>query len=158
VGPAFLGGAHPLARVSGVTNGIVIHGERGAQCYIGPGAGPGVTAATLLDDVIEIVSERRVLAPPPETMHRADSVERPESSWFLRLDGDARHADIADLLGCFGIWCIRIAQRGDRVYALTCHAGHERVRGALDALQAATGIAPTAVPAIVDVETGEARR
>ena len=62
VGPAFVAGAHPLARVSGVTNGIVIqpcaaspaaHG--GALCFIGPGAGPDVTAATLLDDVAELV-------------------------------------------------------------------------------------------------------
>jgi len=50
VGPAFLSDAHPLARVSGVTNGVVIEAKGGAQCYIGPGAGPDVTAATLLDD------------------------------------------------------------------------------------------------------------
>lgn len=150
VGPAFLGGTHPLARVSGVTNGVVIDAERGAQCYIGPGAGPDVTAATLLDDVSEIVSERRVLAPRPETMHRAESVTRPDSGWFLRLTGDARHADIADLLGSYGIWCTRLARRGDRVYALTCQAGPSRIQSALDALRAATGVAAAAFPAIAE--------
>ena len=68
VGPAFVGGTHPLARVSGVTNGIVIAGRsRGRlQCFIGPGAGPDVTAATLLDDVAELMAERRVRTPAPE--------------------------------------------------------------------------------------------
>ena len=35
----------------------------GAQCFIGPGAGPDVTAATLLDDVAELMTERRVRTP-----------------------------------------------------------------------------------------------
>ena len=157
-GPVFLGGAHALARVAGVTNGIVIHAERGALCYIGPGAGPEVTAATLLDDVAEIVAERRVLAPPPEPVGTAASVERPESSWFLRLSGDARHADVADLLGSYGIWCTRLSRRGDRVYALTCHAAFERIHAALDALQGATGVAAAAFPAILEMETPEAHR
>jgi len=150
VGPVFLGGTHPLARVSGVTNGIVIDADRGALCYIGPGAGPDVTAATLLDDVTEIVTERRVLTPPPDTMHRADSIVRPDSGWFLRLTGDARHADIADLLGSYGVWCTRLARRGDRVYALTCHTSGSRVHGALCALQAATGVSTAAFPAIAE--------
>src|SRR5260370_1009432 len=80
VGPAFVGGTHPLARVAGVTNGVVIDAPRGAQCYIGPGAGPDVTAETLLDDVAEIVRERRVLAPPPEPVHTAASVSHPDSA------------------------------------------------------------------------------
>src|SRR5262249_31927140 len=58
VGPAFVPAAHPLARITGSTNGIVLDAIAGAQCFVGPGAGPDVTAATLLDDVIEIVSER----------------------------------------------------------------------------------------------------
>jgi homoserine dehydrogenase len=150
VGPAFLGGTHPLARVAGVTNGVVIDAERGAQCYTGPGAGPDVTAATLLDDVTEIVSERRVLVPPPEPVRAAVSVARPDSSWFLRLTGDARHADIADLLGSYGIWCTRQSRRNDRVYALACHATSARIQGALAALQAATSVAAAAFPAIAE--------
>ena len=150
VGPVFLGGTHPLARVSGVTNGIVIDADRGALCYIGPGAGPDVTAATLLDDVSEIVSERRALTPPPETIHRAESIARPDSGWFLRLAGDASHADVADLLGSYGVWCTRIARRADRVYALACPASPARMQSALDALRAATGVATAAFPAIAE--------
>jgi len=150
VGPAFLGATHPLARVAGVTNGVVIDAERGAQCYIGPGAGPDVTAATLLDDVSEIVRERRVLAPPAERVQQATSISRPDSGWFVRLTGDARHADIADLLGCYGIWTTRLTRRGARTYALTCHAAPDRAHAALEALQAATGVAAAAFPALTE--------
>jgi homoserine dehydrogenase len=150
VGPAFLAGTHPLARVAGVTNGIVIDAERGAQCYIGPGAGPDVTAATLLDDVAEIVRERRVPAPPAEAVRPASSITRPDSGWFLRLSGQPRHADVADLLGAYGVFCTRLARQGNRAYALTCHAGVDRIHAALDALHAATGVAATALPAIVE--------
>ena len=148
VGPAFLNAAHPLVRVSGVTNGIVIDAERGAQCYIGPGAGPDVTAATLLDDVVEIVTERRVRTPNADPVRTAASVTRPDSGWFVRLTGNPRPSDVADLLGHYGIWCTRIARRADRVYALTCPASVARVNAALDALQAATGVTASAFPAL----------
>lgn len=150
VGPAFLGGAHPLARVAGVTNGVVIDAERGAQCYIGPGAGPDVTAATLLDDVAEIVRERRAAAPHVAPVRTATSIVRPDSAWFVRLTGRAGHADTADLLGSYGIWCTRLARRGDRSYALTCTAAPDRINAALDALQAAAGGEAAAFPAIVE--------
>jgi len=147
VGPAFLGATHPLGRVSGVTNGVVIDADRGAQCYIGPGAGPEVTAATLLDDVSEIVTERRVRTPSAETVTAASSVTRPDSDWFIRIAGAGRPADVADLLGSYGIWCARLERRGDRVYALTCHATPARLHAALDAVQAATGATTAAFPA-----------
>ena len=150
VGPAFLGGAHPLVRVSGVTNGVVIDADRGAQCYIGPGAGPDVTAATMLDDVAEVVTERRVRTPNAEVVRTATSVSRPDSGWFVRLTGAATQSDIADLLGHYGIWCTRIARRGDRVYVLTCHASQPRIHAALDAVQAATGVAAAAFPALAE--------
>jgi homoserine dehydrogenase len=151
IGPAFVAGAHPLARVSGVTNGIVIHPARlhqGPLCFIGPGAGPDVTADTLLDDVAELVAERRVRTPQPEPSQTAVSITRPHSGWFVRLSGPARESDVADLLGSYGIWSTRLARRGDRTYVLTCPASYARVLSALDALQAATGAAAAAFPAI----------
>lgn len=150
VGPAYLAGSHALARVAGVTNAVVIDAERGAQCYIGPGAGPDVTAATLLDDISEIVTERRVRTPPAEIVHPASSVTRPESGWFVRLTGTARPADIADLLGAYGVWCTRLERRGDRVYGLTCTATTARIHAALDAVHAATAASAGVFPAILE--------
>ena len=153
VGPAFVGGTHPLARVSGVTNGIVIVPQQpgqGVQCFTGPGAGPDVTAATLLDDVAELMTERRVLTPSPEPSAPAASITRPHSAWFVRLGGEARESDVADLLGSYGIWTTRLARRGGRTYVLTCPASYARVQSALDALQAATGATAAAFPAVLE--------
>lgn len=158
VSPAFVGGLHPLARVAGVTNGIVIRGERGTQCYIGPGAGPDVTAATLLDDVAEVVTDRRVRTPSPSATQVAASIVRPDSAWFLRLTGAVRpstglrasDADVADLLGSYGIGCSRLARRDDRTFVVTCPASHARLSSALDAVQAATGGTAAAYPALLE--------
>jgi homoserine dehydrogenase len=150
VGPAFLSGGHSLARVAGVTNGIEIRSGAGTQSYIGPGAGPDVTAATLLDDVAEVVTERRVRTPSPALAIRARSVVRPESAWFVRLDGPTRESDVADLLGSYGIWCRGLARHGDRTFALTCTAGHARVTAALGALEAAIAVKAAAFPALID--------
>ena len=149
VGPAFVGGAHPLARVSGATNGIVIRGEYGVQCYTGPGAGPEATAATLLDEVAEVMTEPRVRPPSPEPSRAAASVTRPDTAWFLRLTA-ARDSDIADLLGSYGIWCTRLARRGDHTFALICPAGYARVQSALAAVEAATRGVAAAFPAVTE--------
>jgi homoserine dehydrogenase len=55
VGPALLAADHPLSRVGGVLNGIVLDGRfAGPLFYSGPGAGPDITAATILDDVASL--------------------------------------------------------------------------------------------------------
>jgi homoserine dehydrogenase len=60
VGPAALAADHPLSRVGGVLNGIVLDGRFAGQLfYSGPGAGPDVTAATILDDVASLRPGRR---------------------------------------------------------------------------------------------------
>ena len=147
VGPAFLGAAHPLSRAGGVTNGITIAGARGVQCYTGPGAGPDVTAATLLDDVIEIVGDGRA-QPACEHLQPAESIARPETAWLLRIDGTVREPDAADFLGSYGIWTTRLSRRSTRLYALTCRARYGCVAKATAALDAATGGASAAFPAI----------
>lgn len=54
VGPRVLPHGHPLAGVTGRDNGIVIDSRHSGRLFFaGPGAGPDVTAATLLDDAIE---------------------------------------------------------------------------------------------------------
>ena len=150
VGPAFVAGTHPLSNVAGVTNGIVIGGDRGVQCYTGPGAGPEVTAATLLDDVVEVIGERRVRTQAPDLVRPASSVEHGDTPWFIRLTGVARDADVADLLGSYAIWCTRLSRRGDRSYALTCAADRARMTAAVRALEAATRGQAAAFPALVE--------
>ncbi len=53
-GPAYVQGANALSRVDGVQNAIALTTLWSGELFFsGPGAGPTVTAATVLDDVIE---------------------------------------------------------------------------------------------------------
>ena len=94
--------------------------------------------------------ERQVRPPACDAVRTAASIARPDSGWFLRLAGNARPSDIADLLGSYGIWCTRLERRGSRVYALTCHAAVSRIQCALDAVQAATNSSGALFPAIAE--------
>src|SRR6185436_15613427 len=56
VGPAWVPAGNPFARLDGVANGVRLLGAAtGELFFVGPGAGPDVTAQTILDDVIEVV-------------------------------------------------------------------------------------------------------
>jgi homoserine dehydrogenase len=148
VGPAYLPDRHPLAEVHGATNGILLDGATGRQCYIGPGAGPDVTAITLLDDVCELASEERVRT-PSATVARHVTPRRPaEAAWFLRLAGDRTIQETSELLGAYGVWCARTVSVERRVYALTMAVSAERVQAAAEAMHAATGCRILTIPAL----------
>ena len=148
VGPAFLAWSHPLARITGATNGILLDAVGGPQCFVGPGAGPDVTAATLLDDVFEIVREGRGRPSAPRVVRIATPRRPADMSWLVRIAGDPPHPDTTELLGTFGVWCARVSRLDGRVYTLTFPAAPERVDAACHALEAATGCDVTAIPAL----------
>jgi homoserine dehydrogenase len=151
VGPAFLPDRHPLAKIGGATNGILLDAPQGRQCFIGPGAGPDVTAVTLLDDVCELAKEGRVRTPPALVASAARPRWSQESAWFVRL-GTPPPAETSELLGAYGLWCAQVAALDGRLYALTFPATPARVRTALDAVRAATRSEPLAVPALAAEE------
>jgi homoserine dehydrogenase len=95
VGPVFLPSTELLASLSGVLNGIRLDGRHVQNLFFsGPGAGPDVTAATLLDDAIQAASAAVRLKPDP---HRDSSDFRtankmapvfaasPATAWLLRV-------------------------------------------------------------------------
>src|SRR5688572_18166634 len=60
VGPVFVPATDSLASLGGALNGIRLDGLHVSNLFFsGPGAGPDVTAATLLDDAIEAASTSR---------------------------------------------------------------------------------------------------
>lgn len=146
VGPAFVPSAHKLARIDGVENAVCLHGAAtGDLFYSGPGAGPAVTAATILDDVAECCS--RATDDAASIAQRLDACrfsvcEAPATSWFIRLTGRPtlpHGADLSDLLGSFGIWLRRLSSidtsTGRPVcYLQTWPASRERVEQALTSL------------------------
>ena len=87
VGPAFLPSTEPLASLGGALNGIRLDGRHVSNLFFsGPGAGPGVTAATLLDDAVQAASYRA----EGFTSGRRDRCRpvfpsSPATPWFLRV-------------------------------------------------------------------------
>ena len=89
VGPAFLPATEPLASLGGALNGIRLDGKHVTNLFFsGPGAGPDVTAATLLDDVAQAASlEKRVkrVLYRPAASSRPVFAGSPITPWFIRL-------------------------------------------------------------------------
>jgi homoserine dehydrogenase len=86
VGPAFLPAGDPLASLGGALNGIRLDGRHVSNLFFsGPGAGPDVTAATLLDDAVQAASfERRIHERPRGPVH-AVFPSSPATPWFVRV-------------------------------------------------------------------------
>ena len=143
-GPAFVSAGHPLARVNQVTNGLCLRDVAGTElCLTGPGAGPDVTAVTILDDVLEAAAGEPAgpaCAPPGLAV-------APPSAWFVRVTSAAplpHGADVADLLGAHGVWTERTSGADSRDgresrASLTYPCTRPQVERAVSALSAATG-------------------
>jgi homoserine dehydrogenase len=85
VGPSYIDSTEPLASLGGALNGIRLDGRHVSNLFFsGPGAGPDITAATLLDDVVQAVSldKRRWSRIPPTPA--AVFAASPATPWFVR--------------------------------------------------------------------------
>ncbi len=149
VGPAFVPAGHPLASLSGRLNGIVLDGPFVEGLFFsGPGAGPDVTAATILDDVVEVAGEGTGGGGPrAAAARRPASVEAPVTPWFLRLDFAEEVPDEASVrarLAARGVQVRRVggtapAGTRRRFYALTEACGRQVVEQALSDVGGAGG-------------------
>ena len=148
-GTAFLPNEHALARLDGVTNGICLQDRAGRELlFAGPGAGPEVTAVTVLDDVIEAIEGNG----SPARAARRRPVTSPATPWFLHVSNarsltpDVR---IADLLSDHGVSIARISPADcgdghDSVALVTSSCSRDRIDAATGAIGSAT--ACTVVP------------
>jgi homoserine dehydrogenase len=117
VGPAFLPSTEPLASLTGALNGIRLDGRHVSNLFFsGPGAGPDVTAATLLDDAVEACAFRRAAAVPRPTIRpQADAPQfpsAPATPWFVRVTCPGvlpSAAATASLVGAAGLPVQRVA-------------------------------------------------
>ena len=153
-GPAFVPSTHVLAAVDGAENALLFDGPRGRILFRGRGAGPEVTAATVLDDVQEAWRSGAALAAPALAAARPAA---PESEWLIGISAGrlARPADIADLLAGHGVYLRRTGTRRTRqgresVAALCWPASRPRLEAALRALESATGGSTSLIRALED--------
>jgi homoserine dehydrogenase len=132
-GPALVENDHDFARLDGVGNALAITGAGGDRVtFSGPGAGPAVTAATLIDDVVEATSGRGPV-PPTQSRRRecATALHPPSRGWFLRLNLDA--AFVRRGLSTRGIDARQIRAVGGRTYVRTGRTSWTDVAAALAA-------------------------
>ena len=150
VGPALVDCAHAAARTSGVFNFVEVAGASTLPVtFSGPGAGPEVTAATILDDVIEVVTSG---VPEPIRLPRpvasADLATPPSGRWYIRVQAEGVRVDeVAELCVAHGVAAERLVQRDDVIAARTVPAPWSRA-GALVEVFRAIGAAALVLPVI----------
>ena len=153
-GPAFLSEGDPLAALHGVLSGIRLESTGNLPLHFtGPGAGPEVTARTILDDVVEALEDRRT--PAPAAARGGRVLGPPSPGWYVTLHAAvlAEAVEIADLFGAHGIWVRRWGaahpQAGGGVRGLlTFPCAATELDGALRAIAAASGCSARAYPVI----------
>ena len=141
-GPAFVPASHGLARVDGVQNAVAIRSRwTGDLFFSGPGAGPAITAATVLDDVVEAGDLRRTGM--PRALKPSGGCPAPSTGWFIRvtLRGTATEADCPSLLASLGVRMQRTSSlvpgaNGHRQWLVTHPCTRSHLDAALDILSA----------------------
>ncbi len=143
VGPAFVPQSHPFAHVSGVTNILSVGRGDSAVLFSGPGAGPAVTAATVLDDVVEAASGSgpRVPTATASDAPVAHRLRTPQTgAWFVALDQVTSSAgELAEFLAANHLPAVAVAADEQRFGLITAPAAHAVLLSAIDALEA-TGV------------------
>lgn len=156
VGPAFVPASHAFAQVDGVTNILSVGRGASAVLFSGPGAGPGVTALTVLDDVVEAVSGRgpRALPAPEASAPVAHRLRVPRSgAWCLALDHVTSSAgELAEFLAANHLPAVALAGEGRRQALVTAPTTYAVLCAAVDAIEA-TGVRVAWWP-VVEVARG----
>ena len=159
VGPALVDARHPAALTRGVHNFLEVHNRHTAApvTFAGPGAGPAVTAATILDDVTEVISGGLALQPSePRARIDARALRSPSAgSWFVRIRGGSlTFADLAEHLAIHRLPATRAVQLGDVLAVRTARAGWPTVLAAVDTLKA-IGADVVTIPVIQPIDTDD---
>jgi homoserine dehydrogenase len=152
VGPAFVEDRHPCARLEGVANALELTRADGhAVSFAGPGAGPDVTALTIIDDIVESTAVSPARRDASYVRHAADVVmtRPPETGWFLRVRGAAtwRGATIEQRLDARHVSVLRVFARGEEWFVRIAPAPWAQVQYAMTALRA-RGAEVTLIPVI----------
>ena len=149
VGPGFVDYAHPAARSSGVFNFLELQYDGAIPVtFSGPGAGADVTAATILDDVVELATGQFAETPAVSASIAPGKLRRaPISAWFVCVDGDLTAGALAELLALYHVPALRVARTPTGAAAITVPAEWTHVLAAAEVLRA-TGTRVVTLPAI----------
>lgn len=169
-GPAFIAAGHPFAHFSGVTNALELRSATGEPIlFAGPGAGPAVTAATILDDVhtcsngsngsagswgswgsVRSTGSVRgaVVRGARFDVSAARFDQPPASRWFLRIVTEQiSDAHLAEFLAARNVAAARIERGADDIAVLTVPASWAVAQSAARTLEQ-LGAFVTALPVV----------
>jgi homoserine dehydrogenase len=157
VGPAFVPASHSFSRFTGVTNALHLQwGTDAPVLFAGPGAGPAVTAATILDDIVEALTaketDRFSVGADSRRAHRRslDLSTAPASKWFIRFDAATFTAEqAAEFLSLRGLPALRVESGTFGIAAITSVAPHPAAEQAA-AVFATLGARVTIVPVLAE--------
>ncbi len=157
VGPAWLPSAHPLAAIEDECNALCLS-RPGARdlVFSGPGAGPEVTAATVLDDVVDVLERGTATASLPRRANTRQ-VDSPRTGWFVRVSFAPRQAQLDAVEAALvrhgvrirGLLGLRSDAEADRVYALTSPCSRESITTTLATLTSANTSESLVIRALV---------
>lgn len=143
VGPAYVPLSHPFARVHGVTNILSVGRGDSAVLFSGPGAGPAVTAATVLDDVVEAAAgcSIRPASNPEAAVPVAARLRTPRSgAWYLALDRvTSSPGELAEFLAANHLPAVAVVGEGQCHGLITAPAPYSVLLSAVDAIES-TGV------------------
>ncbi len=148
VGPAFVPSTHIFAQFHGVTNALHLQwGTDAPVLFAGPGAGPAVTSATILDDIVEALTAKETdtfsIGADSRRADRQtlDLSSAPASQWFIRLSGATFAPDqVAEFLASRGLTALHVESNGFGIAAITATASW---RVATETAEALTSIGAT---------------
>ena len=151
VQPTLVPVEEPLAKVDGVLNAVQIEGDLvGRVVFVGPGAGPGPTASSVLADVLDaaqdVVGARAPLAFVPRRTLRVRPPEEHRSRYYLRMTVEDRPGVLARIAQALGDARISIAsfiqyevegaEDAAELVFTTHHAGGGALRRAIGVIEA----------------------
>jgi len=139
VGPALVDAAHVAASSRGVHNFLELTGDGGPVTFAGPGAGPAVTAATILDDLVEVAfgGPHDESAALRAATTQLDLSQPAAGGWYIRVRGTSlQMEDFAEHLATHRVPAVRIAAIQGALVARTTTASRDVANAALDALHA----------------------
>lgn len=157
VGPCFVPASHALASLEEEQNALCLSrkGQRDVT-FSGPGAGPAVTAATVLDDVIDI-AERGSVAGFASAAQPPRSIAAPRTAWLLRATFPAGRVQLESFGSLLarqdvrvrGLFGVRGDRDADRLYCITRPCDGAALGMALSAARGALSCETLAIRAIV---------
>lgn len=157
-GPCWLPESHALATTENQQNAVCFSGRSiGEVAFSGPGAGPEITAATVLDDVISTASSAVGRIP---RFHKV-SPATPLTAWFVRVERPSGQANMDSFashlrargLRIRGLLGLRRGTATDRLYAMIEPCRASEIDSALAALPRVAHCRPVCIRALNSTRT-----